>query len=119
MDDRILRQVKYVKERSPLKLPLSKETADQLLWTKYWDWKYEEEWRSWLQLDERENGHYFYHFDTQSNFMCLREVIAGPLCETSERELKAALGWYPEGLKIVKARLAFNTFRVVKKRDGF
>ena len=39
MDDRILWQVKYVKERSPLKLPLSKETADQLLWTKYWDWK--------------------------------------------------------------------------------
>jgi hypothetical protein len=68
MDDRILRQVKYVKERSPLKLPLSKQTADELLWTKYWDWKYEQEWRSWLQLDERENGHYFYHFGTQSNF---------------------------------------------------
>jgi hypothetical protein len=119
MDDRILRQVKYVKDRSPLNLPLSKETADQLLWTKYWDWKYEEEWRSWLQLDERENRHYFYHFDTQSNFMRLREVIAGPLCETSERELTAALGGCPEGLKIVKARLAFNTFRVVTKKDGF
>src|SRR5215469_5085557 len=69
MDDRALRQVSYVRERPALRLPLSEENADQLLWTKYWDWKYEQEWRSWLQLDERENGHYFYHFDSQRDFM--------------------------------------------------
>lgn len=116
---RFLRKVEYVKERSTLKLPLTTETTDRLLWTKYWGWKYEEEWRSWLKLDEREDGHYFYHFDAQQKFMRLREVIVGPLCDITEAEVKVALDGYSDYVKIIKARLAFNTFRIVIKKDGF
>lgn len=114
-----LRRVSYVKDRPSLKLPLTKEAADLLLWTKYRDWKYEEEWRGWLRLDEREDGHYFYHFDTQQTFMRLREVVVGPLCDTTEAEVIAALDGYLDHVKIIKARLAFNTFRIVIKKDGF
>lgn len=119
VDKRILRKITYVKERSELRLPLTKETADQLLWTKYWDWKYEEERRSWLKLDERDDGHYFYHFDSQPDLMKLRQVIVGPLCDATEAEVKAALGGDGNGVQIIKARLAFKTFRVVIKKNGF
>jgi len=119
VDKLSLRKIRYVKERPALRLPLTKETADQFLWTKYWDWKYEEERRSWFQLDEREDGNYFYHFDSQSDLMQLREVIVGPLCDTTEGEVKAALDNYGDGVRIIKARLAFNTFRVVIKQNGF
>ena len=115
-EKRILQKITYVKERSALRLPLTKETADELLWTKYWDWKYEEEWRSWLQLDEREHG---YHFDSQPDMMQLREVIVGPLCATTESEVKAVLDSDANEVGIIKARLAFTTFRVVIKKNGF
>jgi len=119
VDKRILRKITYVKERSALRLPLTNETADRVLWTKYWDWKYEEEWRSWLQLDDREEGHYFYHFDSQPDLMQLRQVIVGPLCDTTEADVKASLGSDGDGVRIIKARLAFKTFRVVIKKNGF
>jgi hypothetical protein len=119
VNERVLRKVLYVKVRSPLKLPLTTETTDRLLWTKYWDWKYEREWRSWLKLDEREGEHYFYKFETQPDFMRLREVIVGPLCETTEEQVKAAFHGRYDTVKIIKARLAFNTFRVVIKKNGF
>jgi Protein of unknown function (DUF2971) len=119
VDKRILHKITYVKERSPLRLPLTKETADELLWTKYWDWKYEGEWRIWLQLDEREDDHYFYHFDSQLDMMQLTEVIVGPLCATTESEVKAVLHSDGDDVGIIKARLAFKTFRVVIKKNGF
>jgi hypothetical protein len=100
-------------------LPPTQETTDQLLWTKYWDWKYEKEWQGWLQLVEREGDHYFYSFDIESSFMRLREVIVGPLCDITEAQITATLNDYSEPVKIIKARLAFNAFRIVVKENGF
>lgn len=116
VDYRGLKAVNYVAERSNLKIPLTKESTDELLFTKYRDWQYEEELRNWFQLDKREDGHYFYPFD---GFVQLREVIAGPLCTESKDRIKEALGDYPEGVSIIKARLAFKTFRVVENLRGF
>lgn len=116
VDDRKLVPVNYVKDRPALRMPLTQENADQLLFTKYLDWHYEEELRNWFQFDKREDGHYFYPFD---GFVQLREVIAGPLCTASEDRIKEALRDYPEGVSVIKARLAFKTFQVVKNRKGF
>jgi hypothetical protein len=116
VDNRGLRAVTYVEERPDLKLPPTKGSADELLFTKYRDWHYEEEWRNWFQLDEREDGHYFYPFD---EFVQLREVIVGPLCSTSKEEIEEALKSYPDDITIMKARLAFKTFQVVKNLQGF
>lgn len=116
VDDQGLQPVNYVEERSNLRLPLTKESANELLFTKYRDWQYEEESRNWFQLDQREDGHYLYPFD---GFIQLREVIAGPLCAESRDRIDQALNGYPETVSITKARLAFRTFQVVKNRKGF
>src|SRR5271156_556763 len=85
VDDRGLRPVNYVEERSDLTMPPTKESADELLFSKYRDWQYEEELRNWFKLDEREDGHYFYPFD---DFVQLREVIIGPLCATQKEDIE-------------------------------
>jgi hypothetical protein len=116
VDDRVLKAVDYVQERSDLKTPPTKESADELLFTKYRDWQYEEELRNWFQLNEREGGHYFYPFD---GFVRLGEVIAGPLCTTPREEIEEALRGYHDTVVLTKARLAFRTFRVVENLQGF
>jgi hypothetical protein len=116
VDDSGLKTVNYVEERSDLKMPPTEENADELLFTKYRDWQYEEEWRKWFPLDKREDGHYFYPFD---RLVQLREVIAGPLCTESKDNIDQALKEYPEAISVIKARLAFKTFQVVKNLQGF
>jgi hypothetical protein len=116
VDDRGLRPVNYVEERSNLTMPPTKESADELLFSKYRDWQYEEELRNWFKLDEREDGHYFYPFD---DFVQLREVIIGPLCATQKEDIEEALKTYQDTVTITKARLAFRTFRVVENLQGF
>jgi len=100
------------------RIPPTEQSVHELLFTKFEDWKYEEEWRNWFTFDERENGHYFYYFDSPT-FMQLREVIVGPLCETSKSEIEATLQGYPFQVKITKARLAFRSFHVVENLQGF
>jgi hypothetical protein len=116
LDDRGLRAIDYVEERSDLTMPPTKESTDELLFTKYRDWRYEEELRNWFKLDEREDGYYFYPFDS---FVQLREVIAGPLCTTPKEDIEGALRTYSDTIAITKARLAFRTFRVVENLHGF
>jgi Protein of unknown function (DUF2971) len=116
VDDRGLKEVNYVDERADLKIPPTKETTDELLFTKYRDWRYEEELRNWFKLDEREDGYYFYPFD---DFVQLREVIAGPLCVTPQEEIREAVKSYQSSISITKARLAFRTFRIVENLQGF
>jgi hypothetical protein len=54
-------------------------------------------------------GLYFADFGDQ---LILREVIAGPLCPVTEQELRDVTGSTTE-VRFKKARLAFETFRVV------
>jgi len=118
VDERGLKPVKYVTRRPALLIPPTEESINELLFTKYRDWKYEEEWRNWFQLDTREDGHCFYYFKTEK-FVQLREIIAGPLCQITKAEIGNAMHGYADQISIVKARLAFKTFRVVKNRKGF
>ena len=117
VDSRGAKAVAYQSERPQLRIPPSQVNADQLLYTKFLDWHYEEEWRNWIQIDEREpaTGLYFYNFDS---YVQLREVIIGPLCEVSEAKVKHALGDSEAKISVIKARLAFKTFRVVRNLRG-
>jgi len=112
------RAVKYTYRRSDLRRPLTTGTASELLYTKYRDWRYERELRSWFALKERDpvSGFYFYDFDEHVR---LREVIVGPLCKVAKGKLLTALDRYQTSVRIVKARLAFKTFQVVQDRRGF
>jgi hypothetical protein len=113
-----LQAITYVIKRPILRIPPNQEDANQLLFTKYRDWKYEEEWRGWIQIDERDptTGFYFYSFDA---IVKLSEVIVGPLCDISKTRIVEALKGYPGEVAVIKARLAFKTFQVVRNRKGF
>ncbi len=116
VDEGGLKAVNYVAERSALKMPLTNESVEELLFTKYVGWQYEEELRNWFKFDKREDGYYFYPFD---ELIQLKEVIAGPLCTETEDRINEALKDYPAGVSVKRARLAFKTFRVVENLQGF
>lgn len=118
VDRRRICEVNYVEERSEFPKQPSEDFANRLFSTKYAGWKYEREWRATFQFDERENGHYFYYYGAEP-LMVLREVIVGLNCDTTEEDVRAARATHSNTIEIIKARLAFKTFRVVKKQDGF
>jgi hypothetical protein len=116
--DESVQSVRYVRKRTPLSVPVRDKDIARLLNTKYSGWKYEEEWRSWFRREDRDesSGLYFHQF---SDRIQLREVIAGPLCEVPRSSFDQALERYESRVKLVKARLAFGSFRVVANRQGF
>lgn len=116
IDEHILKPVLYRKTRPFLKT-IDLKVANQLLFTKYFDWSYEHEARVFTVLNERDpqTDLYFADFNKQ---LVLREVIAGPVCPASLEELRQANG-STAGVKFTKTRLAFKTFRVVIDQRGF
>jgi hypothetical protein len=118
IDSRGMQAIEYLTKRPTLGLPPTKNDTDRLLFTKFRDWKYEEEWRAWIKIETRDptTGFYFYDFD---GFVHLSDVIAGPLCDTPKTKIEAALSGYTEKINVIKARLAFKTFQVVKNLKGF
>lgn len=92
------------------------DVANQMLFTKYEHWRYEEEFRMWANLEEKSGAHYFLGF---GEHLRLSEVIAGAGCLVSRRKLLEALGPRQSGVTFAKARLAFDAFRVVEDENGF
>jgi len=116
IDEPILKPVEYRKTRPILKT-VDQRAADWLLFTKYHDWSYEHEARIFTALNDRDpdSDLYFAAFNEQ---LVLREVIVGPACTASLRDLQEAAG-PTSGVRFTKTRLAFKTFRVVANRRGF
>jgi hypothetical protein len=111
-------EVSYKRERPQLN-QLDLATANNLLHVKFIDWKYEEEIRMFVSLTDRdpETSLYFVSFGGDCS---LREVIVGPLSTITDQDLLNAMGTeLSKKVKITKARLAFNSFEVVKDRRGF
>ena len=115
VNEQILKQVSYVKDRPALE-KINFEIAHRLLFTKYEDWRYEQEARIYTTLKDQDpkTGLYFADFGEQ---LVLSEVIGGPLCAVTEQELRDAMGSTTE-VTFTKARLAFDTFRVVIDQRG-
>lgn len=111
----VLTEVAYVKRR-PAPKQINLEVARSLLYTKYIDWKYEQEARVFTRLEERdESGLYFADFSDQ---IVLREVIVGPLSRVTKQNLREALR-VTTNVTFIKGRLAFNSFRIVADHSGF
>lgn len=117
VNDDKLEPVKYFRERPALP-DIDLEIARQLLFTKYQDWQYEAEHRIFTDLKDRdpETGLYFADFGPD---LVLREVISGALCETPRANIEKLIDTYETHVAVTKARLAFNTFRVVTNHMGF
>lgn len=113
--------INYVDERVPIEFPFPaddlRKIVDQLLNTKYIEWKYEQEKRIWMRFTdcERADRFYFCNFDKTIQ---LKEVIAGPLCKVTEQEIRAALGDMHD-VAVRAAQLAFKTFHVTEIGFGF
>jgi len=90
--------------------------VDRLLRTKFADWKYEEEYRIFADLDHTtiEAGMYFQDFNSS---LRLAEVILGPKCEIPIDRVRMMLGSIRPIVKVLKARMAFRTFRVIEDRS--
>lgn len=117
VSDEMLKAVKYVFDR-PILSTVDLPIVHELLFTKFQDWQYEEEVRMFATLEDRDpvTGLYFGDFGPN---LTLREVISGSLCDVSRSQIEEVIGAYDGSVEMTKARLAFNTFRVVKNKRGF
>ena len=95
---------------------LKREHLEQLLTTKYAQWAYEEEWRLILGLEDKdpENGEYYLNFGEQ---LALREIIVGARCKSSVDSFKKLLGQVEQSVTIIKARPAFEDFKIVRQQQ--
>jgi hypothetical protein len=91
----------------------------QLCSTKCKGWDYEEEVRvfAWLKSNRDEStGLHFCRFYSEVQ---LKEVIAGPLCMATQDLRNAIPDHEAQGIALVKARLAFRSFKIVRDQRGF
>jgi hypothetical protein len=105
---------RLVKEAEQTK---DRETMRKLLCTKYSHWRYEGEERAFVDLTGKgpdAKGRYFADFSTD---LRLRRVVVGARSEISRADLAKALGPLVPEVEAFKARLAFQSFRVVRNRQ--
>jgi hypothetical protein len=86
----------------------------KLMCTKFDHWKYEEEIRLFVPLDDtklRKEAHlHFYPFNSD---LVLREVILGPQCSMPLDGVRRLVDASYAGVTVIKARLAVGSFNVV------
>lgn len=93
----------------------SADTLLKVLTTKYKQWEYEDEYRVFAGLDEKDETTGLYYVDFGPTFM-LREIIVGTRCKKPVGELAKlvrASGKVLEPVIVLKARPAFRTFSIV------
>lgn len=107
-DDRILAAL------SPTPTPhkLSEELQNQLLCTKSGGWRYEEEYRRFVSLNDA-SAEGSLHFWPISGDIQLTEVILGPLCEEPLESVRQKVKQHFPNATVFKARLAFQSFKIV------
>jgi hypothetical protein len=111
--DTIVREVKYTTVRPKLGKNISEDEIASLLYLKYAGWSYEKEWRAWVSLNEKVDGHYFCDFD--QNFL-LKEIYVGSFSDLSRMQVTDAVGHTEHKVFIRKTRLGFKNFSIVENR---
>lgn len=96
---------------------LSQKFGRELLSTKFVDWKYEEELRVFVNLDEceREGGLFFIPFDANLNLV---EVVLGVRCVISPSRLRGMLETYDHDVAVRKAEIEFTKYGVTENLAG-
>lgn len=95
----------------------SKGVTDKLIRTKFKDWKYENEVRLFVGLDEdrKESGIFFEPFTTNIQ---LREVVIGPKCELSISAIRELVKNFSPKVEVIKSRIAFTRFEVLENKTA-
>lgn len=122
LNDEHVQEINYQKHRVPLEFKerdpergFTEEFVDKLMRTKYAHWNYEEEVRVCVSLDEstQEYGLFFYPFDVD---VILKEIILGHACQVPFKDVRKLANSLHQNLRVVKARLAFNSFNIVENK---
>ncbi|MEM6483629.1 MAG: DUF2971 domain-containing protein [Pseudomonadota bacterium] len=125
VDDEYLIKVAYTKKRHKIDVfaleqdgRLSEDLMLKFMQTKFEDWRYEKEVRVFANLDNKDvdTGLHFFAFD---DIVKLKEVVVGPLSDVTEDDVREHLKPEDQGVRVIKARLAFNSFKVVENQAGF
>ena len=89
---------------------------DKLRYTKFKDWKYEDEVRLFVPLGELrpESGLYFAPFSQE---MQLREIVVGYRCDLPLDSIRSLVSQYVPSVHVLKARIAYSKFGVVEDRS--
>jgi hypothetical protein len=112
---RMCKHLKYESVRLPFPtLPLTLKHAEDMLFTKFTSWEYEQEVRSWTKLDEIEDGIYYKDF---GNTLRLAEVVVGARSTVPRAAVVRALR-STEDVKLIKARAGFKKFEIVIDEQG-
>jgi len=110
-------QGERLKEEIESELPEEDHEAlgHKLLTTKYEHWRYEDEVRMVLKLEDvvHEGGQYFLPF---CNALRLRNVIVGARCDLALKDLRKIVSAQGKNIGLIKSRLAFRSFKVVKNQ---
>lgn len=115
ISDNLIHQVSYVSSRFPWpEKEDSEEFIKKLLYTKFSHWSYEDEYRVYASINTEEDGISFLNFDDN---LKLRQVIVGPRCETSRKDVFDRLKEL-DGVECFKARAAFKSFEVRKNEKS-
>ena len=96
---------------------LTPETVTKFLFTKYSHWRYENEVRSFVSLEEKDAEKNLYFADF-SDKLKLTTVVVGAQSNVTRQHLREALGNTAPAVSTFKASLAFKTFRVVRQRKS-
>lgn len=94
---------------------LTPEAIEQVLTTKYQHWAYEEEWRLFLNLKDKDpiNGEYYIAVGSE---LVLREIILGARCKAPVGSFRKLVGRIDHSVTIIKARPAFESFTMVRQK---
>lgn len=93
------------------------ETTTRFLFTKYSHWRYENEVRSFVTLEDMEPQSNLYFADF-SEKLKLTTVIVGAQSKVTRENLQNVIGDLAPSVEMFKARLAFKTLKVVRQRDS-
>ena len=122
LPDEALTAVKYRRQRFRANWAAMNGTKDareaelrRWFATKFIHWEYEAEERAFIILSDYtpEEGRYYMPFDHETQ---LAEVIVGDRSDLARADIADALGELAAGVDVFKARLAFQSYRVVRQR---
>lgn len=118
-----LLDVRYAADRLPTNIStkltagaLDLDDMKEILRTKFKSWEYEEESRVFLGLEDKDptSGLYFKDFGDD---LRLKQVIIGAMCKVTKATVLALLGAGATGVRVIKARLAFTKFGIVRNKQ--
>ena len=120
--DDMVREVKYrgTRLKAELEHAIPRHDADtlayKLITTKYKHWEYEDEVRLIFNLEhvKLENKKYFVQY---CDALILKEIVIGPRSELTSKDVRARLMSDEAKASIVRSRLAFRSYRVVRDRS--